>query len=175
MDVFTEMLHSWQSFYFMAGGAALIGLMFVALSFGMNVVSNATIEDVRTFVSPSIAYFVSVLLLACVMLVPVYAPPGLAIILFCGGVVGLARTFRPVRRLIETARRHQDFDKEDWLAQVILPVVNYALIVMAALCFAADQWSPGFTLTWLVTILLLLSAIANTWSLVLWILEQRGK
>jgi hypothetical protein len=135
-------------------------------------VTNANTDDVKTFVTPSIAYFVSVLLLSCVMLVPVYAPLGLAIILLCGGVAGLARTVRPVMKLIEAARRHQDFDKGDWLAQVVLPVVNYALIVIAAICLAADQWALGFTLVWLVTILRLLSAIANTWSLVLWILEQ---
>lgn len=174
-DVFTETLQSWQNFYFMAGGAAatLIGLMFVALSLGINLVSEETKAELEVFVTPSIVYFVSVLLLACVMLVPAFTPRVLAVITFTGGLFGLALTVRYATGLTRIARQHGDFSRADWLLQVILPVVNYALIVLAAVCFAGDQWSFGFGGLWLATVLLLVSAIANTWSLVIWIVNQR--
>jgi hypothetical protein len=147
--------------------------MFVTLSMGMHLVSDASRENIESFVTPNIFYFVSALVLACVMLVPTFTPSLLALVLGLGGLLGLARTSQFVRRLIQVAKRAQDFNLGDWLAQVILPLLNYLLILFAALCFSADQWTLAFMSVWLAMILLLVSAIANTWSLVMWIIEQR--
>jgi hypothetical protein len=173
-DVFNEALRSWQSFYFMAGGASagLTGLMFVALSLGTHLINDRTRENFKIFVTPSIFYFVSVLLLACVMLVPTFSQMGLAAILLLGGIVGLARTFPAVIRLVRTAKQHQDFDLWDYLTQIIWPVASYALILLAALGFVLDQWSLACIGLWLATIFLLICAISNTWSIVIWIIEQ---
>ncbi|MBZ0282735.1 MAG: hypothetical protein K8L97_18480 [Anaerolineae bacterium] len=175
MDAFIEMLRSWQNYYFMAGGAAagLLGLMFVAMSLGMHLVSDDTREDIKTFVTPSVFYFVSALLISCAMLVPTYAPPALGLILLVGGVIGLVRTVRHVRGLIQAAREHQDFTVADWLAQIVGPVVSYTVILASGVCFFVDQWSIGFMSLWLADVIVLVCAIANTWSLVMWIIEQR--
>ncbi|WP_139293627.1 hypothetical protein, partial [Escherichia coli] len=87
MDAFSEMLHGWQNYYFMAGGAAatLVGLMFVALSMATHLISDETSESMKYFVTPSIFYFASVLLLSCAMLVPTHSPASLAVILLFGG------------------------------------------------------------------------------------------
>jgi hypothetical protein len=175
MNTFTETLQTWQNFYFMIGGvvAALLGLMFVALSLGMHLVSDETREEFEIFVTPSVVYFVSALLVACVMLMPAMTPVGLAVVLFLGGGLGFTRGAKYARLLSQAARRHQDFELVDWLSNVIMPVGGYALILVAALCFAITQWSLAFFAIWLATIFLLLSAITNTWNLVIWILEQR--
>jgi hypothetical protein len=174
-DVFVDTLHSWQNFYFMIGGAAagLMGLMFVALSLGTHLVNDATIASFPTFVTPSIVYFVSALLVSGVMLVPALTPPALGLLLFLGGVVGLGRTLQNVLRLIQVARKNQDFNIWDWLTQIILPVVSYVVILLAGLGFVGNQWSLAFMGVWLATLLLLICAIANTWGVVLWIVEQR--
>ena len=174
-DVFIDTLHSWQNFYFMIGGAAagLMGLMFVALSLGTHLINETTKQAFGSFVTPSILYFVSVVLIAGVMLVPVFAPVGLALTLFVGGAVGLGRTAQHVRVLIQTAIEHQDFTPWDWLAQIIFPIASYALMMLVGLGFAINQWPLAFMGLWLATLLLLISAIANTWSLVIWIIEQR--
>src|SRR5205809_653515 len=106
-DVVNETLHNWQNFYFMIGGASatLIGLMFVAVSLGIDLVSEANREAIRLFVPPSVIYFVSVLLLAAVMLVPGFSPPRLALILFVGSVVGLARVMPFAKRLYKIAKK----------------------------------------------------------------------
>lgn len=179
MGEFVETLRSWQNFYFMTGGAAatLIGLMFVALSLGMQFISSEARENIRenveSFVTPSIVYFVSTLLLSCVMLAPVYTPASLALVLFLGGAFGMRMTGYHVRNLVRMAQQAGDFNHSDWLAQIVLPVVNYGLILGAAIGFAVNQWALGFTGLWLATILLLLSAIANTWNLVIWIVAGR--
>ena len=174
MDAFTELLHSWQNFYFMAGGAAatLIGLMFVALSLGMHLVNKVTEESFRIFAAPSIYYFVSALLICCVMLVPNFTPSALALVMAVGAVVGSYVTIPRVGKLIQAAIKHQDFDLWEWFTQIIFPVASYLLIGIGALELAVGQWTVGILGVWLATILLLISAIANTWSLVLWIIAQ---
>jgi hypothetical protein len=174
-ESFNDMLHSWQNFYFMAGGTAatLIGLMFVALSLGLNMISSEITEEMKAFVTPSVFYFVSVLLIACAMLVPLYTPPVLAILFFIGGIIGLGWSVPFVRKLTRIAKKHQDFTLSDWLGQVILPVFNYTLLVAVALCFALNQWSLAFIGLWLISVMLLVCAIMNTWSLVVWIVEQK--
>ena len=171
---FIETLHSWQNFYFMAGSASagLLGLMFVALSLGMHLVSRTTPAQFEAFATPSVLYLVAVLLIAGVMLVPAFAPPVLGAVLLLGGTLGLARTSRHVRHLIRTAIEYQDFTVMDWLAQIIFPVVSHLLMMVSGLCFLIDQSPLAFASLWLATILLLIAAIANTWSLVIWIIEQ---
>ena len=127
-DVFIETLHGWQNFYVMAGGVAatLLGLMFVALSMmGTHLITDEGRQEIDTFTSPSIFYFVSVLLVACVMLVPMFSAVGLGLLLLLGGVLGLAWTALRVRLLILAARKHQDFGVADWLGQIILPGLSY--------------------------------------------------
>lgn len=174
MDVFVETLHSWQNFYFMTGGAAaaLLGLMFVAMSLGQHLITDATRASFHYFVTPTIVYFMSGLLLCCVMLNPVYSPQGLALILVIGGIVGLVKTVPAVKQLFIIARRNQDFDPSEWLMQVFLPPVNYVLLWVAALCLLITQESLAFTTLWIANISLLACAVASTWSLVLWIIDQ---
>ena len=57
-ESFTETLQTWQNFYFMIFGVVqrLLGLMFVALSLGMHLVSDETREEFEIFVTPSVVY-----------------------------------------------------------------------------------------------------------------------
>jgi hypothetical protein len=48
--------------------------------------------------------------------------------------------------------------------------VSYALILLGGI--GVNQWSLAFIGVWLASIFLLLCAIANTWSLVIWIIGQ---
>lgn len=177
MDTFNETLRSWQNFYFMAGGAAaaLLSLMFVALSLGMHLISENTLPQMKVFVTPNIFYFVSALALACAMLIPTHSPPILAAILLIGGGGGLARTIHFVKPLFRAAQIHQDFTLADWLCGIILPVGGYALLLVAGVCFAIDQWPVGFTCLWLFTVFLLVATIGNIWSLIVWIVSQQLK
>src|SRR4051794_22539365 len=98
IDAFNEALRGWQNFYFMMGGAAatLAGLMFVALSLGQHLIGETTRDQMKVFAMPSIIYFVSVLLLAGVMLVPIFSPVGIAVVLFVSGGYGLLRIYELV-------------------------------------------------------------------------------
>lgn len=174
-DAFAETLQSWQTFYFTTGGASatLVGLMFVALSLGMNLISEVSISSFELFVTPSIFYFVSAMLVSLLMLIPNHAPILLAGIIGVIGLVCLIRTARFAWKLTQIAKQNQDFNIADWLGQVITPVVNYLLLVAVAVCFGINQWSLALTLLWIAVLLLMICGIANTWSLVVWIIERR--
>ncbi|WP_174243867.1 hypothetical protein, partial [Escherichia coli] len=70
-------------------------------------------------------------------------------------------------------RTYQDFDLAEWLSQVIAPLLSYILILSAAVLLFLDQWSWALMGLWVSSVMLLLSAIANTWSMVRWIVDQR--
>jgi hypothetical protein len=172
---FTETLHSWQNFYFMIGGvaAALLGLMFVAVSLGMHLPNQSTSEGIDTFTTPNIVYFVSVILIASVMLIPDYTVTLFYAILLIGMALGLGLAIYFVRRLYLAGLRNQDFNKEDWFWLCIMPIVSYIVLLVAAICFAVGQWSIAFTILFAGTLSLLMTAIANTWGLVIWIIYAR--
>jgi hypothetical protein len=174
MNEFTELLQSWHDFYFMLGGASasLIGLMIVALSLGTHLLNDNTRADIENFASPSIFYFMSTLLIAGGMLVPVHVPLSLAVVLLIGGSLGLLRTIRYVRGLIRAAIAHQDFDLQDWIMQVVGPLVSYGLLLLTALGLVLAQWNLALVGVCAAALLLILCAIANTWSMVLWIIEH---
>src|SRR5258708_7394884 len=176
MDVFNETLHGWQNFYFMVGGAAatLLGLMFVALSMGTHLITDEVRQEIDTFTSPSIFYFVSVLLLACVMLVPTISAVVLGSLLFLGGVSGLVWTAPRIRLLILAARKHQDFGVADLLGENIFARVNFPFLLISGLLFVVNELLVAFGGVWLAAISLLVCAIYNTWSLVVWIIMQRN-
>jgi hypothetical protein len=175
MDIFPEMLRSWQNFYFMMGGVAatLLGLMFVAVSLGLGLVTDENRDSIKTFVNPSIFYFVAVLVLCSLMLIPELNPNALAIILLLLGIIAVKRVLPFANRLFQAARKFQDFDLQEWLFQIIFPVLSNLLVMVLALLFYLNYWQIAFLGLWLVIILLLLSAISNTWSLVMWIVEVK--
>ncbi|MBZ0290114.1 MAG: hypothetical protein K8I30_20995, partial [Anaerolineae bacterium] len=146
--------------------------MLVALSLGLHLVTDQTRSQVEAFATPSVLYFVSALLMACAMLVPEYDPRVLGVLFLAGGAVGLLRSSSHFRELIRAAREHQDFTRWDWLSQIILPIASYALLILAGLGFLLAQYPLAFGGVCLSMILLLIAAIANTWSLVIWIIEK---
>jgi hypothetical protein len=168
---FINTLHGWQNFYFMVGGAAaaLIGLMLVAMSLGQHLVTDQTRAQVEAFATPSVLYFVSALLISCAMLVPDYAPGVLGVIFLAGGALGLLRSSSHIRQLIRAAIEHQDFTWWDWLSQIILPIAGYTLLILAGSGFLIGQFALAFVGVCLGIVVMLISAIANTWSLVIWI------
>ena len=172
---FNETLVSWSTFYFtMAGASAgLIGLMFVALSLGLQIVENAPTEEGHAFATPSVIYFVTVLVIAAIMLIPAIDSVILGLLLLLTAFMACFNMFSRWRKLLEAAVRHGDFFVSDWMAQIIAPILSYMLVIAAALCFIVSQGPLAFGALWLACVVLMLSAIANTWAMVAWIIDYR--
>jgi hypothetical protein len=172
---FTETLHSWHSFYTMIGSAAaaLLGLMFVALSLAMNLVNSDNKQNFDTFTTPNIVYFVSVILVAGVMLVPTYTLTMFYAVTLIGTVLGLGLAIYFVRRDALTALRLGNFTWEDWCWICVMPIVSYVLLMAAAICFATGRWPAAFSILPAATLALLMTAIANTWGIVIFVIYHR--
>jgi hypothetical protein len=174
-DALTETLLRWQNFYFMLGGAAaaLLGLMFVAITLVMNLLNDENKSTFDTYTTPNIVYFASVILIASLMLVPVYTLPVFYAVVLIGGALGLGLAIFFVRRATLTALRAGNFNREDWFWICIMPIVSYVLLAMAAICLGTGLWPAGFSILPLGTLSLLVTAIANTWGIVIFVIYAR--
>jgi hypothetical protein len=168
-----EILRDWQNFYFMIGGAAaaLIGLMFVAISLGSHLVNTETAENMRIYVNPSLFHFVTVFLTACVMLVPVHTIASFSIILGLVCLVGLRQAMDVLKRMWR--RKADEIDEENhFLWHATLPTLSYLIGSVAVGGIAMTSLSPWLIGFALMATILTICAIRNVWMLVLWIARQ---
>jgi hypothetical protein len=171
---FSETLREWQSFYFMAGGSAatLIGLLFVAISLGSHLVSPERKDDIDTYVTPILFYFISVLILAFIMLVPAASTSVPGALLTLAGAAGLIRVAGVVRQMVEAAQR-VPIEHGHWTWHAVLPCVSYALALGTGLWLVVSGTSASLAGLAPAIVLLLISGIWRSWDLVLWIAHQR--
>jgi hypothetical protein len=173
-NLFADTLRAWNNFYFMIGGAAatLIGLLFVAVSLGASLVSADTQAAITPFVTPSLFYFLSVLGVAAMMLVPAESRLLIAGLLLAVGTYGLGRMVVIIRGMKLSAQT-QALDHGHWKWHAAIPGLSYALVAATAIWLwsAPDASLLGLALA---TVLLLLSGIWRSWDLVLWIAHQRS-
>jgi hypothetical protein len=170
-DSFVEHLEAWHEFYLVVGGAAaaLTGLMFVVVSIGPEIIASRAAGGVRSFVSPTIVYFTTVLAVSALMTMPHVAPRVLAAVLAVGSIAGLAYMawIRPHRQW-----RENKLGLDDWIWYIALPVLGYVLLMVAAL----GLWRLGplgpFSLG-TAMMLFLVIGIRNAWDLILWFAQQR--
>jgi hypothetical protein len=170
-ESFVDHLHAWHEFYLVVGGAAaaLTGLMFVVVSIGPEIIASRAASGVRSFVSPTIVYFTTVLAVSALMTMPHVAPGVLAAVLAVGSIAGLA--------YLAWTRGHRQWrenklELDDWIWYIALPVLGYVLLMVAAL----GMWRHGplgsFGLG-IAMILFLVVGIRNAWDLILWFAQQR--
>lgn len=171
-DAFIESLHSWQNFYFMSGGAAatLMGLLFVAVSLGSHLVPNETDERFNKFITPILTYFVSVLLLACVMLVPQYPPFVFGALVLALGVFGAVGIIPVVDASLRLT--NGPFSPHHFFWNVLMPAIGYLLIVIAGLWVEFNGAADALYLVALGEVVLLITGVWRAWELVVWIARQ---
>ena len=173
----TEPLQAWHEFYFLLGtsAAALTGLMFVVVSINPDTIANRAQAGLRAFVTPTMVFFTTVLVVSALLLVPELAARSMAVLLAVSGIAGLA--------YLVWARGHYHWshgigqqpptlDREDWIFYIGLPFASYVLLVAAAIgiWLRAGFGAPLLALT---TMLLLIVGIHNAWDLVIWLAQQR--
>jgi hypothetical protein len=125
-------LRAWETFYVIVGSSAavLTGLQFVVMALVAETESRRGPTEIDAFGTPTVVHFCVVLLLAAILSAPW---PGLrsaavAVGLIGGGgiVYGLIVTRRARRTTLYRPVL------EDWIFHVVLPVVAYVMLVIAA-------------------------------------------
>ena len=127
-------MDDWDNFYMLAGGTAgtLIGLIFVVITLGMDHAQEGDTLRIRIFVTPILVYFVSLLVIAMVM-VPPMAPLARAVSLGAIGCAGIAY----VLHVAHLSRTEAKTDEQELVWDVLLPLASFVLTVIAADCVGA--------------------------------------
>jgi hypothetical protein len=172
MNAWLQQIHAWHEFYLLVGTsvAALTGLMFVVVSIGPEVIIGRPMGGVRAFVTPTVVYFTTVLVVSAVMMMPHVGPVVLGVMLLLGGLAGLAYIV-----WIGTYKqwRESELQWDDLAWYVALPVLAYVLMLAAGIGMWLRSAFGAFTLG-AATILLMVVGIRNAWDLVLWFAQKRG-
>jgi hypothetical protein len=169
-ELWRHHLHAWGEFYVIVGGgaAALTGLLFVVISIAPHTINARTVRQTRAFITPTVAYFVTVLVVAGFMTMPSMTPHGLTLLLALGGIAGLG-----YMAWIGAHRqwRESKLDFEDWICFVGLPILAYVLLLAAAVEVGLDS-RFGLETVAIAVLLLLVVGIRNAWDLVIWMAQQ---
>ena len=172
-DSFVGILRDWQNFYMLLGGAAatLTGLMFVAVSLASTRIAVEQADMERTFVTPTLIHFGSVLLGSALMVAPHQMPITLAGLLLLVGVIGLGLSIIVAWRLVFHHERGT-INADHWLWHAILPVAGYLLIVGAAIWLFSNPAGAIMGVAGAMIVLMLVG-IRNAWDLALWLARHR--
>ena len=169
-DVWAQQLEAWHDFYVILGSAAagLTGLMFVVVSLTSTSMVQRTATGVRVFLSPSVVFFTSIVLVAAVMAIPPLPPVVLGAVLIAGGGAGVAYLLgiRGHRQW-----RQSGLDRLDWLWYVALPLASYAAMAAGGAAMV-DGARFALHVVGAAAIALLVIGIRNAWDLVLWMTRQ---
>ncbi len=167
-------LATWESFYVIVGssGAALTGLQFVVIALVAESPTRSSSREIEAFGTPTVVHFCAVLFIASVMSAPWRTLSGPAMVLGCGGMLGVAYAVVVVKR----ARAQSGYQPvlEDWLFHVVFPLVAYATLIVAAV-FVRTHPTPALFSVAASSFLLLAVGIHNAWDTVTYIATGRAQ
>jgi hypothetical protein len=168
-----EALRKWRDFYVLIGtaSATLVALMFVAASIGAGVFTREHQAGIRSFLSPTVVHFSSVLIICLLATIPTETWAVLGVLLTCGGAIGLAYSGWVWRRMM----RHgiiATIDFVDRLWYALLPIATYLLVIVAGVSLWR-QSEVGLNILALALIVLLLIGIRNSWDMTVWVMDHR--
>ena len=163
-----SLLSAWETYYVIIGssGAALTGLQFVVIALVAESPRRATTREIEAFGTPTTIHFCAVLLMSAILSAPWQ---GLSLVAFVLGVCGLTGV---VYGLIVIRRaRHQTTYRpvmEDWIWHAVLPLLSYALLLVAAIVLPKYPRRALFLIAATVLSLLFIG-IHNAWDTVTYI------
>ena len=172
-DPLIQALRDWQNFYMLTGtaSAALIGLIFVAMSLGTGLKFHDTVTTVHTWVTPIIIQFGIAFLISALITVPTLTVLSLVVFLGAVGLVVLGYVLSIGVRFWRQ-RRSASEPVSDFVWYAVLPAVSCLLILGTAvgLLLGAGQVLSGLALA---VLLLMVLGIRNAWSLTLWLAQKQ--
>jgi hypothetical protein len=169
-----SLLSGWESFYVIVGSSAggLTGLTFVVIALAADS-RKAGAAGLRAFVTPIILHFGQVLALSAFLSMPHPSTLALSIGFAGAGALGLIWSAIIVASIPKNSSEYQPV-WEDWLWNVILPLIAYVLMLAAAFMV----WHHTAAALYLVassTLALLFIGIHNAWDIAVWMTLARNQ
>lgn len=165
-----EALREWHEFYVLLGtaAAALVALLFVALSIGVGFLTRDRATATRTFMSPVGVHFSAVLLVSLLALAPAHPqwliPALIALVAIMGICVSAYVTVKVARD------EYEEVVFTDAMAYGAFPVLGY----VAILCAALLPWRHSPELLAGGLLVLLFFNIRNAWDLMLTLVRRHS-
>ncbi len=156
--------HDWHDFYMLLGtaSAALVALLFVAVSIGASFLTPERSVATRTFMSPVVFHFSTLLLVSLIALVPSHTALSLAIGILAVAIAGLGYTTVVLIGL----GRASISDIADRLGYGFCPLSAY-LAMLAAAALVISGAALGADILAAAVLVLLAVNIRNAWDLLL--------
>ncbi|MFZ1150595.1 MAG: hypothetical protein WAR76_12785 [Xanthobacteraceae bacterium] len=156
--------HDWHDFYMLLGtaSAALVALLFVAVSIGASFLTPERSVATRTFMSPVVFHFSTLLLISLIAIVRSHTALSLAIGITLVAVAGLAYT---TVVLVGLARASVS-DIADRFGYGFCPLAAY-LAMLAAAGLVISRAALAADILGVALLLLLAVSIRNAWDLML--------
>ncbi len=168
-----NLLGPWHDFDTLIGeaSATLVGLMFVAASVGTGFFTRERQVGLRTFLSPTVVAFSSVLAASLIGVLPAARCIVPGVLLLGVGGFGLVYSGMVWRRMVREGLA-RSIDLEDRIGYAAIPAVAYGLLAGAGAAFtlqaeaACGVMAAGMGL-------LLLAGIRNAWDMTTWVVINR--
>jgi hypothetical protein len=175
MSPFATVAGPWQTFYVLVGTAAatLVGLMFVAVTFGSSIVRRETSDTARSFIDPTFTHFVQVLFMACLVVIPTMRPRLLGALLLTVSALRFAALFQVHRHMRRAQKVHRDIELSDWVTGIVVPSLCYLMLGATGVAFI-EGCAAAFTALAIVTIAILMLGVFGAWELMLWMALTRA-
>jgi hypothetical protein len=169
-EAWAQQLEAWHDFYVILGSAAagLTGLMFVVVSLRQGPAVPRSTAAVRAFLTPTVVFFTTIVLVSATMTVPPLPEPVLGGLLAAGGVGALV--YMAITR-VHSLWRESNLDRPDWFWYAGLPMLGYGLLTAAGIGLLA-RVGAALYLVGATMLLLLVNGIRNAWDLVIWTTRQ---
>ena len=169
-----QALHDWHEFYVLLGtsSAALVALLFVAISIGVGFFTHRNQAGTRTFTSPVIVHFSAILFISAIAIAPAHGPVTLIALIAAGatGVVVSAVTTRHVFDFIGDSL----VESIDQYAYGFIPLAAYCGIVASGVLLAVHwEWAPELLAG--STLVHMMVNIRNAWDLMLSVVRRQAR
>jgi hypothetical protein len=166
-------LKDWDSFYVIVGSSAgaLTGLMFVVMALTQNLRTPAASQGVRSFASPTIVHFTTVLSISAILSMPRHTHTTLGICVLAIGIGLLSYVAWLIRRTRDGVGSYSP-DRSDWMWHFVLPSVAYLALIVAG----ASVWASASRALDVVAgsvLLLLIIGIHNAWDSAVYMIITR--
>jgi len=163
-------LDAWGNFYLATSAAAatLVGLLFVVITLAADRQQGES-QRIRVYLTPTVVYFVSVLLLAVVLTFPTHSR--LSATLCCGGVSGVGVVYS--LSVLRHARRFRE--RIDRWHYALLPAAAFGLLVAGTAILHTSDAGTGLTVVAAAMLALLAIGIRNSWAIAVTIVMPRSQ
>jgi hypothetical protein len=172
---FESIITSWHDFYLLVGTGAftLIGLMFVAVTFGAHLIDEKNMPTARAFLDPTIIHFVQVLVISGIALMPEMGTALFGGLLTGVGLLSLGLLVGVHKGLRDAQRQFNDLELADWLSGFIIPLAVYLGFTVCGVIFWMGH--TPFAALAILTIVILLNSVYCAWELILWFAVVRTR